>query len=424
MAGGCVLPSRSEGADVRTSTGQAATVPSLLAGMRLAELRDDYRDRLFRQYLPFWEKGGYDRKYGGFLCELNDDGSVAGDEKHLWYQGRAIWVYSFLYNHFGRDPQWLAVARHTRQFMLDHMDAGQGRWFDKVRRDGSLLQGVGRTVFGWLFAALGLGEYYLAVGDPKDFERVKHSIRAALAAYDDPAYADEHTMLYTRLDISPRGLRSQDHSMVVLGALTRLLSHHPDDELEAIQRTHLDRVMRSFWNPQYGIQNEYLVGHSLETLWMVMDEARRRKDRAVFDAAKGRIRRLLEMCWDHVFGGLGDGNFHVFGSEKHPQGPDFRVKTMWAHCEAMVACMFVLQYTGESWAAEWYERIRQYALKTMPVPQHGVWRQAVDRFGKDMKRVGVSTNRKDNFHQARYLMLDLLALERILANSGRTTPFG
>ena len=91
VAGACALPGRNEGAELRTPTGQTATVPSLLAGMRLAELRDDYRDRLFRQYLPFWEKGGYDRQYGGFLCELNDDGSVAGDEKHLWYQGRAIW---------------------------------------------------------------------------------------------------------------------------------------------------------------------------------------------------------------------------------------------------------------------------------------------------------------------------------------------
>lgn len=53
----------------------------------------------------------------------------------------------------------------------------------------------------------------------------------------------------------------------------------------------------------------------------------------------------------------------------------------------------------------------------MPVPGHGVWRQAVDRTGKDLKRAGVSTKRKDNFHQARYLMFNLLTLKRMLARA-------
>lgn len=121
------------------------------------------------------------------------------------------------------------------------------------------------------------------------------------------------------------------------------------------------------------------------------------------------------MCWDYIFDGLADGNFHVFGTKTQPRGPEYDVKTMWAHCEAMVACLMVFEHTGAEWARQWYERLRAYTLKVMPVPGHGVWRQAVDRQGKDLKRVGVSTKRKDNFHQARYLMLDLLCVKRMLA---------
>ena len=83
----------------------------------------------------------------------------------------------------------------------------------------------------------------------------------------------------------------------------------------------------------------------------------------------------------------------------------------------------MLEYTGESWAKDWYDRARAFTLKTMPVPEHGVWRQAVDRFGKDVKRVGISTKRKDNFHQARMLMVNLLSLNRMIGNRGKTTPF-
>jgi mannose/cellobiose epimerase-like protein (N-acyl-D-glucosamine 2-epimerase family) len=92
---------------------------------------------------------------------------------------------------------------------------------------------------------------------------------------------------------------------------------------------------------------------------------------------------------------------------------------MWAQCEAMVACMMILEHTGEAWAREHYEHVREFTLRTMPCPEHGVWRQAVDGFGMDVQRAGVSAKRKDNFHQVRYLMLNLLTLERMLARASR-----
>ena len=158
------------------------------------------------------------------------------------------------------------------------------------------------------------------------------------------------------------------------------------------------------------------AGHSLETLWMVMQESLRIKDHKLFGTCKVRIRRLLEMCWDYVFEGLGDGNFYVFNSPKHCQGPAFEVKTMWAHCEILVACLLIFEHTGEAWAKEWYERARTFTLRTMPVEGSGVWRQAVDRFGKDVKRVSISSKRKGNFHQPRCLMLNMLCLKRMIEN--------
>ena len=114
-------------------------LPSTLAGKGLEQLRDEYRDRLFRRYLPFWHRGGLDEKFGGIICELNDEGAVASDEKFIWYQGRSVWVYSFLYNNFGKDPRWLEIARKTRNFMVKHMHAGGGKWYEKTSRDGTLV---------------------------------------------------------------------------------------------------------------------------------------------------------------------------------------------------------------------------------------------------------------------------------------------
>jgi N-acylglucosamine 2-epimerase len=418
--------------------GDCRTVPDVLGGMSLAALREDCRRRLFEQYLPFWEKGAYDSRRGGFTCELNDDGSPAEDEKFIWYQGRGLWVYSFLSNNFGSDARWLRMATATRDFMVKYMYAKEGKWIEKVRRDGTVVEDVAKNVYGALFAAAGLAQYYAATRNPEDLALAKESIWAAMKAYDDPAYTDTYMTQYTPVEVPSHGVRSQGHSMVLVWGLSQVLSVCEDARLAELQRKHVNLLVGRFWNADYGISNEYLqhdwsripeaashmyAGHSLETQWIVLDEALRTKDRALFDRLAKRIHRLLEMCWDYVFEGWSGDNFFVFRTPRHCPGPNYDVKTMWAQCEAMVACLGVLEYTGEPWAKEWYDRVRAFALKTMPVAEHGVWRQAVDRRGKDVKRIGVSTKRKDNFHQVRMLMLSLLGLDRMVRNKGAVSPF-
>lgn len=412
-------------------------LPASLAGMSLERLRDDCHNRLFNQYLPFWDKGGYDTQFGGFMCELNDDGSVFDDKKYIWYQGRAIWVYSFLYNNLDRDPRWLKIARKTKDFMIRHMHAGGGKWYDTVRRDGTLIDGVGKAVYGALFAANGLAEYYKATGEPDALKLAKQSIWTSVRRYDAPNH-DHGEVGHISIEVPTKGLRMQGYSMVFLRTLSQMLSHHEDPELEKLCREHVDALVNRFWNSEYGIANECLnhdysripgneghmfAGHSLEALWMVMHEALRIKDRELFDLCKRRIRRLLEMCWDYVFEGWADEDYFIFNTAQHRRGPKYEMKTMWAHCEILVACMSVLEYTGEVWAREWYERVRAYTLRTMPVAEDGVWRQAVDRRGRDLQRPDISTKRKGNYHQPRMLMLNLQALNRMIANRGNLTPF-
>lgn len=406
-------------------------MPGLVNGMTLQKLRDDYKERIFRQYLPFWDKGGYDSKYGGFMCELNNDGSVRNDEKYIWYQGRGIWVYSYLYNNFGKNEQYLDYARKSRDFLLKNMYLGDGKWRDSVNRLGesiksTVAQGSSDDIYGALFSAAGLIELYKAEGNENDLHIAKTSIWASVNAYESADYNGVNIK-----GIDNKGLRTQGHSFVMIWTLTNLLSFYKDLQLEKIQNEHVNHIMNHFWNAEYGIVNEVLyhdytkipgydsvmfTGHSLEALWMVLDEALRCNDKKLFETCKNRIHHLIEMNWDYVFGGLCTENYYVFSSDGKCAGPAYDYKVMWAHCEMLIATMMILEHTGEIWAQEWYERGRKYCLKTMANTPHGVWRQATDRFGKDKKRPGISIYRKDNFHQIRYLMINLLAIERIIRN--------
>ncbi|MCK4888114.1 MAG: AGE family epimerase/isomerase, partial [Planctomycetes bacterium] len=268
-----------------------------LAGKSLKELYDFYYDILFSGFLPFWEKGGLDKKFGGVICELNEEGNVENDEKTVVFQGRGLWLYSYLFNFFGGD-RWLENAKNIHEFMLNHMYAGKGRWYDKVTRQGKPASGVGIDVFGWLFAGAGLIQYYKALGNDEDLKLAKESILAGLAKYDLANYAGVEIEAGSGMNINNLSLRNQGHSMVIVWMLAELLSFLQDDEMEKIQTQHVDYLVSSFWNEEYGISNEYLkhdytrsddfswymfTGHSIEIMWMLLHEAVRKKDKPLFD---------------------------------------------------------------------------------------------------------------------------------------------
>jgi mannose/cellobiose epimerase-like protein (N-acyl-D-glucosamine 2-epimerase family) len=211
-----------------------------------------------------------------------------------------------------------------------------------------------------------------------------------------------------------------------------------DDELENLQREHINYIMNIFYNSELSITNENLLhdysrisgyedymfpGHSVETLWFVMFEALRLKDRTLFDTAVKRILHYIEIGWDYVFEGFGDLHYWVYDGDGRTREKMYGVKSMWSHAELMIATMHILEYTGDIMAQKWYERIRDYSYRVFDT-EYGVWRQAVDRSGKDKKRKEVyNPKRKDNYHYSRYLILNLLSLERVIKNGGKTTPF-
>ena len=103
-------------------------------------MRQNLHDQLFQVILPFWAKYGIDREYGGIMCSLDYDGTLVDTGKNLWFLGRAIWVYSFLYNHFEKNPQFLEVAKKTKEFVFKYALQQDGWWAEALSREGKVLR--------------------------------------------------------------------------------------------------------------------------------------------------------------------------------------------------------------------------------------------------------------------------------------------
>jgi mannose/cellobiose epimerase-like protein (N-acyl-D-glucosamine 2-epimerase family) len=417
------------------SAGPART----LAGLSLRELRRRCQAELFGAYLPFWDRYGIDHQYGGFMCSLDHDGTLVNDSKFHWFQGRGIWVYSFLYNHFDKNPQYLETARKTKDFMLAHFPQSDGTWAELVSRDGKMLKPFNGDLFGMFFAAEGLQEYAYASGDNEARKMAFRLMKQLYAKLNDPAVPDPETGMM--------GVRSQGVWMVTVRIATQMLRRWPDAEIAAMANRSVEEVIHKHYNPEFGLDTETLrldgsrpaasanitvCGHSVETLWMIMDEALRRHDQTLYNLGAERLRHHLDVGWDHIYGGLADSVNVNQGAYQWPVdtpvGTNYQfrevgeykwVKTSWSFDEVLISTMSVIEHQGSEWAVRYFDLARDTFERKMSLKSRGL--PLFMAFGERQMAFQPHVVRQENYHHARQLMLNLLALDRMIGREDSKT---
>jgi N-acylglucosamine 2-epimerase len=395
-----------------------------IGGLDLRELGEVYRRDLFEDCLPFLDKYIVDHEQGGFLCHTDRDGTHLSDRKETWFEGRGVWVYAFLYNHFGRDPRHLAVAKHSIEFILRTRPAKADElWADRFAREGKPLTPPSAAIYGDMFIAEGFNEYALASGEQVYWDQAKEIVLKCARAYDRPDYYPDVVASYHCPEpLAFPGARSQGVHMVFVRVISQMLDQRADAELQKIVDHSIHVLVEKFYNPAFRLNNELLnhdysrptnalagfvyTGHSIETMWMLAAEALRRRDQALFAVAAERFRRHFEVAWDDVYGGafrgLRDVDANLWVVDK----------VLWEQAEVLIGALMVYEQTGANWAAEIFEKTFDYVQKTYPLKPHGFgyWITAGDRkvtFEPHYERI-------ENYHHPRHLMLNLLALKRML----------
>lgn len=408
-----------------------------LAGMTLAQLRRHYHDELFGNLLPFWDKHGIDHEYGGVMHSLDYDGTVVSTNKLSWFQGRAIWIYSFLYNHFGKNAAHLETARKTKDFLLKNAPQPDGWWAEEFARDGKVTKPFSGDLYGMYFAAEGLQEYAWAAQDERSHDLALALMKKLRKRIEEPDFLC--------MDTTTAGQRTQGLWMVNLNTARQMVARWPDSDMQSLLDESIDAVIRRHYNPDIGLNNEVLnrdfsrpkddetkclLGHSVETLWMIAEEALRRGDQRLWDTCTERIRKHLDVGWDHVFGGLAEWVNVDQGSYVWPEytpvgtslvfrsvGEYFYVKPLWALNEILVAALNIVEQTGAEWAVRYFEMAHQLIEDKYSMKKHG--KPGYMLFADRRMTYIPHTARQDNYHPLRQLMLSILTLDRMIARDGR-----
>lgn len=395
----------------------------------LKELRFQYRQDLFTDFLPFLEKYVIDPEFGGFGCNVDHFGKRLNYTKLSWFEGRGTWVYSFLYNNLAREQKYLDIARRSLDLVMKIRPEGDELWPKEITREGKPLTSADGEVYGDLFIAEGLAEFSKATGERSFWDEAKRILLKCVRLYDRPVYRPTIGQTYFGPTAPPfPGARIQGVWMTLIRAATQMLEMHHDSDVEAVASRCIDAIGNHHYNAEFGLINELLnhdlsrptneyaqlvyTGHCIENLWMLMLEAVRRKDENLFDKLAEWFRRHVEVAWDDVYGG-------VFRNLQNVDENRWVVdKVLWAQEEVLIGSMLIVERRGYEWAGEMFQRMNRYVREKYVLKNHGspLWMYASDRkatyeaFLKMPKRV-------ENFHHPRHLMLNLLSLERMLRNN-------
>ena len=401
--------------------GGKAKILNTLAGRSLNDLLREYDAYLHEDFLPFIDQHVFDHEHGGFKCNTDQSGINITTNKRTWYDGRGIWVYSFLYNHIEKNPKYLEFAKKTIDLVLKAKDPDEVFWPWAYDYKGKDLKEFPPDIYGNLFVAEGFVEYSIAAEDATYWQKAKDILLDCVAEYDRIGY----TYL---LEYSPQGSnftnaeRVLGHWMIILRLTTSLLRIQPDKEIDIINNRCIDALVNQHFNSKLKLMNEVLtkdfaqvsdemeqfvyIGHAIESLWMVMDEAIRRNDRDLFDLATERFKFHVEVAWDDVYGGV----FHCLD---HVDNNKWLLdKVLWAQEEVLVGLMMLIEHNNDPWAIRWFDKMYNYVLENFNQKKEGfvLW-----KIGGDRTLVsGIQRDRIENYHHPRHLMLNSLAIRNII----------
>ena len=77
----------------------------------MEKVYEKFKNELLNSCVPFWLNYAVDEKYGGILNCVDRYGKVYSEDKSVWMQGRAGWMFSYMYNNIDKNPKYLEFAK-------------------------------------------------------------------------------------------------------------------------------------------------------------------------------------------------------------------------------------------------------------------------------------------------------------------------
>ncbi len=378
-----------------------------------------YRDGLLNDTVPFWMDHCIDREYGGFTFALDRDGELLSTDKYLWLHGRFVWLLSELYLQVEQKTEWLELAEHGMQFILDHGFAENGKMYFSVDQQGRPLK-MRRYIFSETFAVMAMASLGRAKKDTSLGEKALELFKQIIHYYTTPG------MMEPKTNPGTRPMKGLSMPMIIISTAQVLREAIEDPICEEWIDRSIKEIQSDFMNTQYeavmevtGPKGELIdtmegrtltPGHAIEVAWFILHEAKiRGNDPELRRTGLTILDWMWERGWDKEYGGI-----MYYTDVKGLSCSEYwhDMKFWWPHNETIIASLLAYFLTGDDKYLKMHSQIHDWAYSHFPDPQHGEW------FGYLHRDGSVSSYLKGNqwkgpFHLPRMQMYCWKLLEEV-----------
>lgn len=339
----------------------------------------NYREELTENILPFWLDNAMDKENGGIFTCLDEKGEVYGEEKSVWFQGRALWAFSKAYNIIEKNPKYLEAAKSIYEF-LPKCGEADGRMYFTVTADGREIQ-KRRYYFSETFAAIGCAEYYRASGEEGALADARKYFGVAYECFTGARYTEP------KFNKESRNLKALSPVMIMLSTAQTMRA--VDTEFRSryakIAKDCLDEILYGGFLTENALLENVSAdgkaidtptgrtvnpGHSMECAWFLMLEGILTGNAAAVEAGKKIIDITLPLGWDKTHGGI---IAFTDVSGKPPMQLEWDMKLWWPQCETMIAARLAYMLFGEEKYLKLYRDTEEFCKKYFIDEKHGEW---------------------------------------------------
>jgi mannobiose 2-epimerase len=415
----------------------------------LTTCRDELKDTLEKELLPFWLDRCRDKANGGFITHFDAKGRDTGeDEKSLIAQTRTVYTMSSAHRAGYGGGRCAEYASHGVDFLIDRMwDDKHGGFFWTVNRKGEAAIDK-KILYGLSFAIYSLSEYTLATGDGRglDYAREVFDLMQKYAA--DTMYGGYFEMFERNWDLCGPGAgggdrKTLDVHMHLMEAFTTLLEASGESVHRRKLLEDIDILFNRINHPQYltGIpqftadwkvapqikfdivwgwdrfsedgakknaQDNTSYGHNVEFVWLFLHalDVMGTDHKPYAEKLKRILQHTLDDGIDGEYGGV-----YVEGS--HSGGVYDREKEFWQQAEVMIGMLEAsLRFGAEKYFPA-YENVHRFVMDKMINHPLGEWWPLLSREGKPIW-THMSHSWKVNYHSVRAHVQCVQRLERLM----------
>lgn len=378
-----------------------------------AAVRRKAETELFEVILPFWTGRAVDWRRGGWFGRIDgNDRPDPEAPRGAILNARILWSFSAAARITG-DATLRAFAdrawEYFRSCFIDH-EFGGVYW--NVNCDGSV-RGDFKHVYSNGFALYGLSEYYRLTGNPaalQEAEKIFHCLEEKAFRPGNGSYAESFRRDWAE-EVPlphPQPPSSMNTALHILEPYTNFHRAAPSGEtaqaLRKLLRMFLDRIydpadghFRTFFDLEWhSLRREYSYGHEIEGAWLLTEAAEILNDPAILKEVSAVLPQLTAAALE----GLRPDGSMIYEFQPD-RGKLLEHRSWWVQAELVVGCVNAWEHgLGEEYLRK-ADAALDYIATHFSDRRNGEWFQRLNPDGSAVSTDDKAGHWKCPYHNSR-----------------------